>query len=122
MQVNSLNRVILVGRVGKDPEVMFAKSGTAICALSLATSEKFKDVQEAKTEWHKLVIFGDRAERAKEFISKGQLLLIEGKLSTRSYEKDGVKRYSTDVVVDNWTTLGKKTESDKQEEDDSLPF
>ena len=122
MQVNSLNRVILVGRVGKDPEVMFAKSGTAICSLSLATSEKFKDVQEAKTEWHKLVIFGDRAERAKEFISKGQLLLIEGKLSTRSYEKDGVKRYSTDVVVDNWTTLGKKTESDKQEEDDSLPF
>jgi single-strand DNA-binding protein len=125
MQVNSLNRVILIGRVGSDPELKFGKSGTAICSLSVATNEKFKEGKE-KTEWHKVTFFGDRAERAAEWISKGQLVNIEGKLSYGSYEKDDVKHYTTDIIVDNWTTLskGEKKESEdtSTEEDDSLPF
>ena len=125
MQKGSLNKVLLIGHLGQEPEVKFAKSGVAITRFSLATNESWKDKDgniQDKTEWHKIVMFGKMAETAGEFLKKGNLVYLEGRLKTDSWESDGVKRYSTDVVVDNWTTLGKKTEGDKQEEDDSLPF
>ena len=128
MQVNSLNQVNLIGRIGQDPESKFAKSGTAVTNFSLATNEKFKD-KDAKTEWHRCVVFGDSAERFGEWVSKGQLVSIVGKLRTDSWETDaGEKRYSTSVIVENWTTLSKGEKKDTvhdtvhEDKDDDLPF
>ena len=118
MQVNSLNRVIIVGRMGSDPDTKFAKSGTAVTNFSLATNEKWKDNDH--TEWHKCVVFGESAERFAEWVSKGQLVLIEGKLKTDVWEKDGEKRYSTSIVVDTWTTLSKGKDKEAKDTVDNL--
>ena len=127
MQKNSLNRVIIVGHVGGDPELKFAKSGIAVTNFSIATNEIFKEKKE-KTEWHRIVVFGDSAERIAEWVTKGQLLQIEGRLRTDEWETDnGEKRSSTSIVVDSWTTLSKGKDKDKvheegKERDPDLPF
>lgn len=99
-----VNKVILVGTCGQDPEVRYLPNGNAVTTLSLATSEAWTDKQTGqkveKTEWHRVVLFGKVAEIAGEYLRKGSQCYIEGKLKTREWEKDGIKRYSTEVHVD----------------------
>ncbi|MFK3922111.1 single-stranded DNA-binding protein [Pseudomonas fulva] len=99
-----VNKVILVGTCGQDPEVRYLPNGNAVTNLSLATSEAWTDKQTGqkveKTEWHRVVLFGKVAEIAGEYLRKGSQCYIEGKLKTREWEKDGIKRYATEVHVD----------------------
>jgi single-strand DNA-binding protein len=104
-----VNKVILVGTCGQDPEVRYTPSGSAVTNLSLATSEQWTDKQTGqkveKTEWHRVVMFGKVAEIAGEYLRKGSQVYIEGKLVTREWEKDGIKRYTTEIVVDMQGTM-----------------
>lgn len=107
--MRGVNKVIIVGTLGQDPEVKYLTNGNAVCNLSLATSEEWKDKQtgekKSKTEWHRVVMFGKVAEIAGEYCRKGSQVYIEGKLETREWEKDGVKRYTTEIKVDMQGTL-----------------
>lgn len=104
-----VNKVILVGTCGQDPDVRYLPNGNAVTNLSLATSEQWTDKQTGqkveKTEWHRVTLFGKVAEIAGEFVTKGTQVYIEGKLQTREWEKDGIKRYSTEVHVDMRGTM-----------------
>ena len=99
-----INKVILIGNAGGDPEVRYLPNGNAVTNITLATSDTWKDKQtgqqQERTEWHRLVFFGRLAEIVGEYVRKGSKLYIEGRLQTREWEKDGVKRYTTEVVVD----------------------
>lgn len=98
----SVNKVILLGRLGRDPETRYAsEGGTPICHLAVATSRRYKDRdgnRREETEWHNVVLFGRSAEIAQQYLQKGSEVYIEGRLRTRSYEKDSVKRYSTEII------------------------
>ncbi|PKP10374.1 MAG: single-stranded DNA-binding protein [Bacteroidetes bacterium HGW-Bacteroidetes-4] len=111
-----INKVILVGNVGKDPEVRHLESGVAVAQLPLATSETYKDKSGNKTtqtEWHNLVFWRGLADVVEKYVKKGDPLYIEGKIRSRSYDdKDGVKRYVTEIVVDNMQMLGRKSSGD----------
>lgn len=104
-----INKVILVGTCGQDPEVRYLPNGTAVTNLSLATSEQWTDKQTnqkvEKTEWHRVSLFGKVAEIAGEYLRKGSQVYIEGKLQTREWEKDGIKRYTTEIIVDMQGTM-----------------
>ncbi|ELQ8316821.1 single-stranded DNA-binding protein [Pseudomonas aeruginosa] len=104
-----VNKVILVGTCGQDPETRYMPNGTAVTNLSLATSEVWNDKQtgekKEKTEWHRVSLFGKVAEIAGEYLKKGSQVYIEGKLQTREWEKDGIKRYTTEIVVDMQGTM-----------------
>ncbi|WP_122558469.1 single-stranded DNA-binding protein [Pseudomonas viridiflava] len=104
-----VNKVILVGTCGQDPECRYLPNGNAVTKVSLATSEQWTDKQTgqkvAKTEWHRVSLFGKVAEIAGEYLRKGSQVYIEGKLQTREWEKDGIKRYTTEIVVDMQGTL-----------------
>lgn len=106
----SINKVILVGYLGRDPEVRYTPSGDAVADVSLATTEFYKNKdgeRNEKTEWHNLVLWRSQAEFAKEWLKKGQLIYVEGRLQTRTWEdKEGQKRSKTDVQVDQVTLLG----------------
>ncbi len=99
----SVNKVILVGRLGKDPEVRFTSGGTAVANFSIATDESYKDKQgekQKKTEWHNIVVWGNSVEAfVQKYLHKGDMVYVEGKLQTRSWEKDGVTKYTTEVNV-----------------------
>ncbi len=99
-----VNKVILVGTCGQDPEVRYLPNGNAVTNLSLATSEQWTDKRSGekveRTEWHRVSLFGKVAEIAGEYLRKGSQCYIEGKLQTREWEKDGIKRYTTEIVVD----------------------
>lgn len=115
----SINKVTLLGRVGKDPELKYTPNGTAYARFSLATSYKAKDKGE-KTEWHSLVAWAKTAEIAGEYVKKGQQVYVEGRLQTDSWEKDGEKKYRTEIVVMELVLLGSKGEA-KQETGDEQP-
>ncbi|MGC0808230.1 single-stranded DNA-binding protein [Pantoea agglomerans] len=105
MSARGVNKVILVGNLGQDPEVRYIPNGTAVTSLSLATSETWRDKQTGenreKTEWHRVVLFGKLAEVAGEYLRKGSQVYIEGKLRTREWQdSEGTKRYTTETVVD----------------------
>ncbi|SEI01242.1 single-stranded DNA-binding protein [Pseudomonas fuscovaginae UPB0736] len=104
-----VNKVILVGTCGQDPEVRYLPNGNAVTNLSLATSEQWTDKQTGqkveKTEWHRVSMFGKVAEIAGEYLRKGSQVYIEGKLQTREWEKDGIKRYTTEIIVDMQGTM-----------------
>lgn len=108
----SLNRVLLVGHLGADPELKYTPNGVAVTNFNLATNEAWRDKegnQKDKTEWHRIVAWRKLAEVCGEYLKKGQLVFIEGKLRTRSYDdKDGIKKYITEVEADNMTMLGAK--------------
>ena len=110
--MSGVNKVILVGRLGKDPEVRNLDNGAVVANFSIATSESYKDrttgEKKEVTEWHNIVLWRGLAEIAQRFLHKGDLVYIEGKLRTRSWEKDGVTRYTTEVVADNMTMLGSR--------------
>jgi single-strand DNA-binding protein len=104
-----LNRVILIGNLGSDPEMRYTADGTAVCKFSLATNRKFtgKDGQrQEKTEWHRIVVWRKLAEICGQYLSKGKQVIIEGRIEYGSYEKDGVKHYTTEIVAENMTMLG----------------
>jgi single-strand DNA-binding protein len=111
--MSGVNKVILVGRVGKDPEVRYLDNNVPVAKFSLATSESYKkDGQKVETtEWHNIVLWRGLAEVAEKYVRKGTLLYIEGKIKSRNWEdKDGKKHYATDIVGDNMTMLGGKSE------------
>ena len=136
MQRGSVNKVHLVGHVGSDPEVRYTPSGTAVANLSLATNEVRRDKEGAdieSTEWHRLVVWGKQAEFAGNYAKKGQLLYIEGRLQTRTWEdRNGVERRTTEVITETLTLLGAKRESTEAPaemdpaaqppDDDDIPF
>ena len=119
-----VNKVILIGNVGKDPEVRQA-GNSKVANFSLATSENYKDKQgnkQTKTEWHNITIWGNLASVVERFVKKGDKILLEGKVVTRSYEKNGEKRYATDIVCSQMTMLGSgsKTENSQTESENNL--
>jgi single-strand DNA-binding protein len=99
-----VNKVILIGNAGGDPETRYLPNGNAVTNLTLATTDTWKDKQtgqtQERTEWHRVVLFGKVAEIAAEYVRKGSQVYIEGRLQTREWEKDGSKRYTTEIVVD----------------------
>lgn len=111
--MSGVNKVILIGRLGKDPEVRNLDNGAVVANFSIATSESYKDrtTGEKKeiTEWHNIVLWRGLAEIAQKYLRKGDMVYIEGKLRTRSWEKDGVTRYTTEIVADNMTMLSPKS-------------
>ena len=114
----SVNKVLLIGHLGKDPEVKYLTSGDAVCNFSIATDESYKNKDGEKverTEWHRIVAFKRTAEVAGEYLKKGSPVYIEGKLQTRKYEKDGVDHYTTEIVVDRLQLLGKRDDSERSE-------
>lgn len=110
----SLNKVMLIGNLGKDPEVRFTASGQAVASFSLATSEKFKGKSgemEERTEWHNITLWGKLAEIAGEYLSKGKTIYVEGRLQTRKWQdKNGNDRYTTDIVGEKMQMLSPKGE------------
>lgn len=105
-----VNKVILVGNLGKDPEVRHLESGVPVASFSIATSESYNDKNSGErktvTEWHNVVLWRGLAEVAEKYLHKGDQVYIEGKLRTRQWEKDGITRYTTEVVGENMTMLG----------------
>lgn len=109
------NSATLIGRVGKDPELKYTPAGQPVAQFSLATSEKYTDKsgnKQEKTEWHNIVIWGKLAEIANQYVKKGSLLLVTGKITTRSWDdQSGQKKYKTEIVCSEMKMLGGKTES-----------
>ena len=141
MQKNSLNKVILIGNLGQDPEARFTPQGTAVTNLSVATNESWKDQNgetQERTEWHRVVMYGRMAETASEYMKKGQMVYVEGRLHTREWEdKNQIKRRTTEISCDNFTMLGKRSDNagsgrvapdatpnpkSDSDSDDDLPF
>lgn len=108
--MSGINKVIIVGRLGQDPEMRYFADGTAVTNFSIATSDEWKDKntgeKKEKTEWHRVVAFRKLAEICGKYLSKGRQVYIEGKLQTRSWEKDGVTRYTTEIVANDMQMLG----------------
>jgi single-strand DNA-binding protein len=137
-----INKVILVGNLGKDPEVRTLENGTKVANFTLATSETYKNRDGQKvttTEWHNIVLWRGLAEISERFLKKGNQVYIEGKIKTRTWDdKDGNKRYTTEILGDNLTMLGGKRDAEQEtpsmptqeaapetnvsEEKDDLPF
>jgi single-strand DNA-binding protein len=139
-----INKVILIGNLGKDPELRYTPGGQAVASFSLATSEKWRDkdgVMQDRTEWHNIVVWGRQAEIAKEYLAKGRQVYIEGRIQTRSWDdKDGNKRYTTEIIALRMQFLGAREQvpagaasgaeappeappaGDLSGEDDDLPF
>ena len=109
----SINKVILIGNLGRDPESRFLPSGSAVANISVATTDTWKDKTSGEkkeaTEWHRVVFFGRLAEIAGEYLKKGSQVYIEGRLQTRKYEKDGQDHYSTEIVADTMKMLGSRS-------------
>jgi single-strand DNA-binding protein len=137
----SVNRVILLGNLGKDPEVRTLESGVKVASFSIATTDSYKNKAGEKidtTEWHNIVAWKGLAEVAEKYLKKGSQIYLEGKIRQRSWEdKEGVKKYITEIIADTFTMLGAKKDSGTQEQketsvpistpatpgqDDDLPF
>ncbi|OQY03650.1 MAG: hypothetical protein B6I20_04585 [Bacteroidetes bacterium 4572_117] len=106
-----VNKVILVGFVGKDPEVQYIKEDVPVAKFTLATSETYRDKngeRQTTTEWHNIVVWRGLAKVVEQYVKKGEQLFIEGKISNRTYEKDGVTKYFNEIVANNLQMLGKK--------------
>jgi single-strand DNA-binding protein len=110
-----VNKVILIGNLGRDPEVLTFENGVKKATFSLATSESYKDKDGNKvdqTEWHNIVLWRGLAEVAEKYLRKGNSIYLEGKIKTRSYELNGVKKYVTEIFGDNMTMLGKREQQE----------
>ena len=135
-----VNKVILIGNLGKNPEVRNLESGSKVAGFTLATSESYKDKNTGErktiTEWHNITVFGKLAEIVESYVKKGSKVYIEGKLKTESYEQNGEKKYITKVIANNLTMMDTKQQSDNNgidsipsissnmiaEESEDLPF
>ncbi len=113
--MSSLNKVMLIGHAGKDPEIRYIGEGTPVCKFSLATSLRFKDrsgQQQERTEWHNIVVWGRQAEIANEYIRKGRQIFVEGRITTRSWtDAENVKKFMTEIVATHFVLLGRKDEA-----------
>jgi single-strand DNA-binding protein len=128
----SLNKVMLIGNLGKDPEVRYTPDGTAVANFSIATSDVWTDKntgeKKERTEWHRIVAWRRLAEIIGEYLSKGRQVYVEGKLQTRSWEKDGITRYTTEIVASEVKFLGNKNSVNEnnvvsgQTDNDDIPF
>lgn len=120
--MSRINKAILIGRVGKDPETRYMSNGEAVTNLTLATSETWKDKSGEKkesTEWHNLTFYRKLAEIAGEYVKKGSMIYVEGKIQTRKWQdKEGKDRYTTEIVVHEMQMLGGKSESKEDKKDD----
>ena len=110
-----VNKVILIGNLGRDPELRYTQSGTPVASLSVATTRRWRNRQTnemvEETEWHRISVFGNQAEHCNNYLSKGRQVYVEGRLRTRSYDdKDGIKRYSTEVIADTVQFLGSRSD------------
>lgn len=118
-----INKAMLIGRLGKDPEVRYTPDGTMVTNFNLATDEQWKDKngeKVQKTEWHRIVTFGKLAEICGNYLVKGKLVFVEGRIQTRSWEdKDGVKRFTTEIVASNMQMLDSKGQSKTMEDSSS---
>jgi len=116
--MSGINKVILIGHLGKDPEIRYLEGGVSVASFPLATTETFnKDGRKVEqTEWHNIVLWRSLADVAAKFLQKGKLVYIEGKLRTRSFEdKEGIKKYTTEIVAENFTMLGRKSDFENGE-------
>ena len=115
-----VNKVILIGNLGKDPEVRYLEGGSAVAKFTLATTESYKDKTGKKidqTEWHNIVVWRGLAEVAEKYLKKGMQIYVEGKLRSRSWEdKEGNKKYTTEIVGDTFTILGRKEDNQSRDE------
>ncbi len=142
----SVNKAILIGNLGKDPDLRYTPSGQAVASFSLATSERYKDKDgnwQERTDWHNVVVWGRQGETVKEYLKKGRSAYVEGRIQTRSYDdREGNKKYITEIVASRVQFLGGRGEGDRSvsgapdevsepasiaeplvsEEDDDLPF
>ena len=107
-----LNKAILIGRLGKDPEIRYTQDGKAVANFTIATNEEWKDKntgeKKERTEWHRIVAFGKLGEICSEYLSKGRLVYVEGRLQTRSWEQEGVTKYTTEIVANDMQMLESK--------------
>jgi len=137
MAGRSLNKAMIIGNLGADPEVKYLPSGRAVANLRVATNRQWQDKdsgeQKEQTEWHRVTLFGGMAEVAGKYLSRGSRVFIEGRLQTREWEKDGQKRYTTEIIAENMIMLGGKGESADQDtgydkdysapsQDEDIPF
>jgi single-strand DNA-binding protein len=109
-----MNRVMLIGRLGKDPELRYTPSGTPLAKFTLATSRKFIDrdgQKQEKTEWHRIVVWRKLAEICGQYLFKGKQVMIEGRIEYGSYEKEGIKHYTTDIIAENMEMMGSPGDS-----------
>ena len=115
----SINKVILIGNLGRDPEVRYTQNGNAVANINLATNEVWKDKsgqRQERTEWHRIVVWGKQAEIAKEYLTKGRQIYVEGSLQTRQWEdKDGQKRYTTEIRCQRFVMLGGRGGEERSE-------
>jgi single-strand DNA-binding protein len=125
----SLNKVMLIGRLGKDPELKYTAGGTAVATFTMATDESYKDREgqkQERTEWHRIVVWSKQAEMVANYLSKGRLCYVEGRLQTRDWEdQNGQKRYTTEIVANTVQFLDSKGSApgreDQSYEDDQRP-
>jgi single-strand DNA-binding protein len=128
-----VNKVTLVGRLGRDPETRYTPAGTAVSNFSVATDETYKDKKgdrHKRTEWHRIVLWGKQAEIAQKYLTKGALIFLEGRIQSREWEKDGEKHRSFEIVSNNFRMLERKADANgKNEElqpveitDEDIPF
>jgi len=133
----SVNKVILIGNLGKDPDLRYTPSGQAVATFSLATNDRYKDKDGQmveRAEWHNIVVWGKQAETAKEYLKKGRQIFVEGRIAYRTYDdREGNKRYITEVVAQRLQFLGRREESPETvtaepemeaptSEEENLPF
>jgi single-strand DNA-binding protein len=112
--MSSLNKVMLIGNVGKDPEVTTLENGSKVAKFTLATSERYTDKsgqKQERTEWHNIVAWGPQADVIEKYVAKGKQLYIEGQIRSRSWEQEGVKRYATDINLSSFVFVGSNKEA-----------
>lgn len=123
--MSSVNKVIILGNLGRDPETRYSADGAAITNVSIATTRKYKDAsgsQKEETEWHRVVFFARLAEIAGEYLRKGRPVYVEGRLKTRKWtDKDGVEKYSTEIVAESMQLLGGKDEAEPAKQKQTVP-
>ena len=123
-----MNKAIIIGRLGKDPEARLTSSGKEVCNFSLATSERYKDNsgQQERTEWHNIVVWGSQAGPCGRYLKKGSMAAVDGKIQTRSWDKDGQKMYRTEIVAQRVEFLDSKKDGQQSNNnspaEDDLPF
>jgi single-strand DNA-binding protein len=123
--MSGVNRVILVGNLGRDPETRYTASSQAVCNFTLATSKRFKDrsgEQKESTEWHRIVVWGKQAEIAQQYLHKGSMIYLEGEIQSREYTKNGQKRTSYEIVAASFRMLDRKEVTASSESGQAAEF
>lgn len=115
----SINKVILIGNLGRDPELKHTNGGQVVCRLNLATTRAWTDkktnTKKEETEWHRITVWGKQAEHCAQYLAKGRACYVEGRLKTSSYEQDGVKKYSTEIIADTVQFLGGRSDGEQRQ-------